>query len=133
MTPFKVWRENTENISQNIVKLSRFFSKDTIEFEKHLKDLAHSSDKWLQFLKDTQKELKVIKKYWGTTAFASVAKAHIDEIESLFTAEDGEITPLYMLIDILKWVIHDAEHTAVKWSQKKTPFGVGLTMSYDPF
>ncbi len=111
MTPFKVWRENTYSVSPNIIKLSRFFHKDLNQFEKHLLELAESSDRWLQFFKDTRDILKKAK---------SLPFHEQDYIERLFVAEDGEIMPIYRIVYSLDYVIE-----ATKQSKKKSTTTIG--------
>ena len=116
MTPFNVWREDVRDVSPNIKKLSRFFYKDLNEFEKHLAELAHTSDKWLQFLKDTQKELKEIsQRHWKH------GDQNIHDIESLFIAPDGEIISLTLIIWALKYVIEEAESSKKSQKPKQQP------------
>lgn len=108
MTPFKVWREDTRNVSPNIIKLSRFFYKDLNEFEKHLAELAYSSDKWLQFLKTTHDELQTIP-----------TKKQASDVERLFIAPDGEIISLNKIIWALEYVIGLV-------GKKNKPTGAGI-------
>lgn len=107
MTPFKVWRESTSGISTNIIKLSRFFYKDLNEFDKHLSELAHSSDVWLKFLKNTRNELKAIKTAHPIFGLKS-------EVERLFTTPEGEIIPIFKLLYALDYAIGGAEYSKKK-------------------